>query len=182
MALDMDAIVPGLLEAHSHLELWFVARNKVATIVDTKLSKGHRQLRSALLTVLADDALAAFRIHADNMACLAEDLGTSPANLSPYATSSAVDMFFGPTLFNRKTAASRRLLHPHERADTRHRLDAHTRAAITNLEKRARPFINSVRELPHESAKRRMRTSLRQVLAKGPKSPARNRVTPKFIS
>ncbi len=155
MALDTDTLVQCLSQARSDLESLLAVRAKVVTAVDTKLAKGHSRLRSALCGVIGE-LLPAFRIHADNMACLVVDLnGPVLAKFKP-ATESAVDMFFGPTLFDGKTATPLRSVRPRQRANTRRNVDAPTRAVINKLEKNARAFTKSVRALPHESAKRRL--------------------------
>ncbi len=147
MALDTDSMLQCLSRVRSNLQRLLSARCQIGTIVETKLRKGHRRLRTALLGVITGSLLPEFRIHADDMACLLEDLGTTAATKSSPAT--GVDVCFGSTLLDRKRAAPQRL-RPYN-------LDgAQVRTDIINFERHAKAFIKSVRALPHESVRKRL--------------------------
>ena len=142
----LDAVLLGqhLSRVRADLKRLLAARNGVATVIGTTKKKTNRSLRSALLAVIAGSSLLPqFRIHADNVACLLEDV--SVATVEPRCAI-GVDTCFGRTLFGSNPAA------PQSNAND----DARMRAAISVFETRAKAFMRSVRSLPHESARTRL--------------------------
>ncbi len=155
MKMDAEILVPILLRIRQALERWMAHRSRCLTHLEHDTpSSVERQLRRALIDALVGDPVSEFRVHADNLACLVADSIGDDGVFARAGVRAAVDMFFGRSLF--RPGADSGVLGGDWQWQPRRGLGAEDRAAIRSAEVAGRDFMNLVRTLPHESAKKRL--------------------------